>query len=145
MHTQIHISNPCHKNWGKMEEVEQGRYCGSCKEVVIDFSGMSASELIHYFEKHKGKTGCGRFRTDQLGLPAQRKPKSFLHFRHLFSLLLFPLLAFLVSPLHAAEQSATYPKAHEQELGPGPTISHYHGRLLRRMKKSKRGHAMGKF
>lgn len=62
----IHISipKPCHEHWENMEATERGAFCYSCQREVIDFSAMTDCEVIEYLEKHK--TGCGRFREDQL-------------------------------------------------------------------------------
>ena len=62
----IHISipTPCHESWDSMDATEQGAFCHSCQKEVIDFSAMTDREVIEYLEKYK--TGCGRFRKDQL-------------------------------------------------------------------------------
>ena len=62
----IHISipTPCHESWDSMDATERGAFCHRCQKEVIDFSAMTDREVIEYLEKHK--TGCGRFRKDQL-------------------------------------------------------------------------------
>ena len=64
--TSIHISipTPCHESWDSMDTTERGAFCHSCQKEVIDFSAMTDREVIEFLEKHK--TGCGRFRADQL-------------------------------------------------------------------------------
>ncbi|MBS1618046.1 MAG: hypothetical protein JST76_05985 [Bacteroidetes bacterium] len=50
-----------------MTATERGAFCHSCSKEVIDFSAMTDSELLSFFAG--GKAGCGRFRTDQVGVP----------------------------------------------------------------------------
>ena len=47
-----------------MTSTKGGAFCQSCQTEVIDFSAMTDREVVEYLEKHK--TGCGRFRKDQL-------------------------------------------------------------------------------
>lgn len=63
---QLKVSNPCHENWHSMTPKEQGRFCGSCEKLVVDFSKMSDKEMLHYFTKADGQSTCGRFANDQL-------------------------------------------------------------------------------
>ena len=91
---QIDIPKPCHESWDKMNPVEQGRFCNSCQKAVVDFTGMSDSQLVAFFKKPSTGSVCGRFENDQLGreilIPGKRMPwlKYFLN-------LLIP--AFLIS------------------------------------------------
>lgn len=62
----IQIPKPCHENWHNMTPKEQGRYCGSCEKIVIDFTKMSDKELLNYFTKAAGQPVCGHFANDQL-------------------------------------------------------------------------------
>lgn len=62
---KIQIPNPCHENWNTMTPQQKGRFCGSCKKVVIDFTKMSDSEIFHHFKNYTGDT-CGRFYETQL-------------------------------------------------------------------------------
>ena len=62
----LHIPKPCHENWHNMTPKEQGRYCGSCEKIVIDFTKMSDKELLNYFTKAAGQPVCGHFANDQL-------------------------------------------------------------------------------
>ena len=75
---QIEIPKPCHENWNKMSPVEQGRFCGSCQKAVVDFTGMSDSQLVSFFKKPSTGSVCGRFENDQLGrnlfVPGKRMP-----------------------------------------------------------------------
>ncbi len=135
---QIHIAKPCHQNWAKMNAVEQGKFCKSCSQIVTDFTQMSTPDLIRYFENKKGQIGCGRYREDQLSDPAQAKSPFQLRFSYMLSLFLLPFLTFFVSQSSAEEKKGIHTYAPDKELGPGPTTSHYYGKLLPRSKKKRR-------
>jgi hypothetical protein len=62
---QIHIPEPCHESWHSMTVKEQGRFCGSCQKLVVDFSAMSDKELLNYIS-NASQNLCGRFAPDQL-------------------------------------------------------------------------------
>jgi TonB-dependent SusC/RagA subfamily outer membrane receptor len=47
-----------------MKEAGAGRYCDSCEKHIVDLTGKTDAELIHFFKKKKGNV-CGRL------LPAQ--------------------------------------------------------------------------
>lgn len=61
----LNIPEPCHENWQNMTPQEQGRFCGSCQKVVVDFSVMTDKEVLAYFSKASQQV-CGRFSNDQL-------------------------------------------------------------------------------
>ena len=75
---QIRLPNPCHEDWNKMSPAEQGRFCNSCQKAVVDFTGMSDSQLVAFFKKPSTGSICGRFDNDQLGrnlsIPGKRMP-----------------------------------------------------------------------
>ena len=62
---QLRIDEPCHESWEKMESGEQGRFCGACEKVVVDFSVMSDREVLGYLSRARGGV-CGRLGTQQL-------------------------------------------------------------------------------
>jgi hypothetical protein len=140
---KIHIRNPCHKDWKRMEIAEQGRFCKSCSQIVTDFTGMTTPELIDYFEINKGRTGCGRFRDDQM---IDFVP-TFAHFRlrlrYFVALFLLPFLTFFSMELKAEQHRDVGHGTTELKIGPGPTVSHYYGKLLPRRKKKK--HRKGRY
>ncbi len=65
---QLHIPEPCHEDWNKMNPTAQGRHCQSCCKQVVDFTTMSDQQIISYLTKASGNT-CGRVRKDQLEKP----------------------------------------------------------------------------
>jgi hypothetical protein len=62
--TNISIPQPCHQNWNDMTPAGQGRHCQSCQKIVVDFTGMTTSEIIGYLNAN-GKV-CGRFTQEKL-------------------------------------------------------------------------------
>jgi hypothetical protein len=68
----LSIPKPCHENWDKMTQQEQGRHCSKCDKIVVDFVNMSDDELLNYFSNTKGNV-CGRMHEDQLKVHS--KPK----------------------------------------------------------------------
>jgi hypothetical protein len=83
---QLQIPQPCHENWDAMSPKEQGRYCASCKKVVVDFTDMSDAQVLAYFKKPQGSV-CGRFYSDQLERPLTPPPKRLPWIRYFFSIL----------------------------------------------------------
>jgi hypothetical protein len=65
---QISIPTPCDEDWGKFTPTSTGGFCGSCQKNVVDFTGMSESQLVAYFRDlpTDNQHLCGRFRNDQL-------------------------------------------------------------------------------
>lgn len=63
---QLKIADPCHEDWNKMTTSEKGKYCGSCQKQVIDFTGMTDTQLAAFFKKPSSGSMCGRFFDDQL-------------------------------------------------------------------------------
>ncbi|MBC7861677.1 MAG: hypothetical protein IAF38_01810 [Bacteroidia bacterium] len=60
---KISIAHPCTQSWDEMEQKENGRYCSHCTKVVIDFTGMSDSQIAAELYKQKKLNGgpvCGR-------------------------------------------------------------------------------------
>lgn len=61
------MHSPCRENFNEFDKTEHGGYCQKCEKEVVDFSGMSKTELLKFFDG-KAWTGCGHFRKDQLGI-----------------------------------------------------------------------------
>ena len=70
----LFIDTPCHENWQNMTPTEQGRFCKVCTKEVIDFTGMTDAELLHYFTTHRSKNVCGRLTEYQLNRPLAPRP-----------------------------------------------------------------------
>lgn len=90
---RISIENPCHEDWQTMTPETQGRFCGSCEKIVVDFTTMSDAEILRYFSKPRAEKTCGRFRVEQVSqtmLPSitPKPSKSLLHFAYLLVLVL---------------------------------------------------------
>jgi hypothetical protein len=60
----ITIPTPCHESWTNMDATDKGAFCHSCQKEVIDFTIRTDREVVEYLQKYK--SGCGRFRTDQV-------------------------------------------------------------------------------
>ena len=88
---KISIPQPCNENWETMLPHEKGRHCLSCQKTVVDFSKMTDTEIIHYFQEYKGAT-CGRFSEIQLNRPVAEpfisKPSN--RWAWMFSAMLLP-------------------------------------------------------
>lgn len=90
---QINIPKPCHENWQNMTPREQGRYCGSCQKIVVDFSMMSDKEMLDTISKTAGQPVCGRFANDQLNRKIERATdKRRFSLRYVWNLLLASVL-----------------------------------------------------
>ncbi|WP_104384796.1 hypothetical protein [Sphingobacterium sp. HMA12] len=61
----LQVKEACTADWGEMTAQEQGRFCGQCKKMVVDFSQMSDQEIVDQITK-SNKGLCGRFYEDQL-------------------------------------------------------------------------------
>ena len=91
---QIHIPQPCHENWQNMTPKEQGRFCGSCRKIVVDFTTMSDKELLDHISNAAGQHTCGRFYNDQLNrnISAPKNRRRF-SWAYVWNLLLVTFLA----------------------------------------------------
>lgn len=63
---QLSIPEPCHQSWEQMTPTEQGRFCKACAKEVIDFSMMTDSEVLNYFNTLSHENVCGRALPTQL-------------------------------------------------------------------------------
>ncbi len=90
---QLAIPQPCHENWHNMTPSQQGRFCSACAKEVVDFTGMSDTELLHYFLDKKNEKICGRIYPDQLNRQVTKtiypKKKKFWYWNYAALLLLF--------------------------------------------------------
>lgn len=88
---QFSIPTPCTENWENMTPENQGRFCGSCRKTVVDFTQMTDRQLQQWFSLHQGSV-CGRFHQEQLDrpvvLPVEKKPGGWRYWQYLLSALL---------------------------------------------------------
>ncbi len=82
---------------------EKGRYCGSCKKVVVDFSSMSDAQLMNFFKTPKDAV-CGRFGKEQLERDIVIEKKRLPWINYFFGLA-FP--AFLLSLKSSGQSNRT--------------------------------------
>jgi hypothetical protein len=101
-HIQISIDEPCHENWDEMSTTEKGRFCASCQKQVLDFSGMSDSQVAAFFKKPSNGSVCGRFHNDQLNRDIEIPKKRIPWVRYFFQIL---LPAFLASKAQAQDKN----------------------------------------
>ncbi|SNR15432.1 carboxypeptidase-like regulatory domain-containing protein [Tenacibaculum jejuense] len=78
----LDIEKPCSKKFSDFTKTELGGLCDSCHKQVIDFTGMTSQEIIHYFKNNSKKKTCGQFSKHQLSTtitaePTPKKPYLF--------------------------------------------------------------------
>jgi hypothetical protein len=61
------INNPCSKSWDEMTEVSSGKFCGSCKKTVVDFTAWKDDDIKKYLLEQSGTT-CGQFNKSQVDI-----------------------------------------------------------------------------
>ncbi len=61
LNKKIHIPEPCNADWQNMTRDKNGRFCGTCQKVVVDFSHKTLEEIKIYFSNSGGKQICGRY------------------------------------------------------------------------------------
>lgn len=105
---KLQIPSPCQEQWNKMIDNESGKFCASCQQSVIDFTGFSDNDLQDWFIRNQGKS-CGRFKPEQLNCLIREKSNYTIN-RFKPSLIAASLLAFLSFPkLGNANISLSYP------------------------------------
>ena len=80
MINKFNVPDPCSESWKGMLPQDNGRYCGSCQKVVIDFTGKTNEEIIDYISANSGKRVCGTFRKSQLPAPAPKSSDRMIRF-----------------------------------------------------------------
>lgn len=60
------IPEPCSESWEQMTPCNSGKFCGSCRKTVVDFTSFSEAEITAFFADKAGKNVCGRFYADQI-------------------------------------------------------------------------------
>lgn len=72
----LEINKLCSENFNQFTPTTSGRFCGSCKTDVVDFTGKTSEEVINFFKENKSKNTCGRFSKNQLTTYAENQHKS---------------------------------------------------------------------
>lgn len=70
----LKIDSPCGEDWSAMSRTGPGRHCSSCSKTVIDFTGLSDTEISRILSINAGKV-CGRFSDTQLHRPIAEASK----------------------------------------------------------------------
>jgi hypothetical protein len=70
--TGISIPMPCGQNWHNMPADKNGRHCAACSKTVVDFTGMSDTEILLYLQQRNDAV-CGRFSNHQLNRPLKKQ------------------------------------------------------------------------
>ncbi len=100
---KIHIPEPCHEDWNKMNPNQQGAFCKVCSKTVVDFSGKTSEEIHQFFSENLDKKVCGRFNKEQLSETARLKneqPKLKIEIpKFLFPLSFSPVRSFTMAIL----------------------------------------------
>jgi hypothetical protein len=63
--SKLNIPKPCSENWNAMHSTNEGKFCNLCSKQVIDFTVLTDTQIIQYFEQQQGKT-CGRLTQEQI-------------------------------------------------------------------------------
>jgi hypothetical protein len=89
---KLTVKKPCTESWDTMTPNEKGKHCLSCQKTVVDFTAMTDSQIIFYFQNYQDKT-CGRFLDSQLQRPILPpfSAKNHTRWAWLFSALLLPI------------------------------------------------------
>lgn len=101
---KISIPKPCSENPSNFTPTSKGGFCNSCQKEVLDFRGMSNTEVLDFIQKNSGKT-CGIFRPNQLEV--QEIPPRKVSFPGLWA---FGFLGFLGLAIPAEAQTTFKPR-----------------------------------
>lgn len=66
MGTKLYIPKPCHEDWNKMTQTEQGKHCSVCNKVVKDLTGLNKLQTMQIVANNKGENVCGRVNAEIL-------------------------------------------------------------------------------
>ena len=61
------MNNPCSKSWDEMTEVSNGKFCGSCKKTVVDFTAWKDDDIKKYLLE-QSETTCGYLNKSQVDI-----------------------------------------------------------------------------
>jgi hypothetical protein len=102
---RLNIPSPCKQDWGTMSIMGEVRFCSSCKKEIIDFSELSDSELLQFFQKNPS-IHCGRFHNTQLDREISARKKKLALPARLYAALSAILSVISVTEVHAADGGA---------------------------------------
>ncbi|QJB40611.1 carboxypeptidase-like regulatory domain-containing protein [Chitinophaga oryzae] len=71
----VSIPHPCQQSWENMIPAAGGRFCDSCRKTVIDFTGLTDSEVLALLS-NTSQQYCGRFRQSQLDRKIRPEPQA---------------------------------------------------------------------
>ena len=75
--SKIIVSNPCNKDWNKMTNHNNGKYCGSCNKTVIDFTSWEESHFSdHRHEILQYRFEQNRFHENKIGMTKNKYSSS---------------------------------------------------------------------
>lgn len=109
----IEIKKPCSEKLQSRDKKTGTRYCNSCAQNVIDFSGMTDDEIIRIIENGNGNL-CGSFRVSQVGrqlIPSYKQRETASYPRVLATFLLLSGSGALSAQDGAAETKNRHPSA----------------------------------
>lgn len=103
---QISIKDLCQQAYDSFSSTNLGGFCLNCNKEVIDFTGMTENELIHYFSRINGDI-CGRFLKGQLKTYETKKQGAMNNFLpKTAGIAGFSLLALCATPSSFAQDAA---------------------------------------
>ncbi|TND01814.1 MAG: hypothetical protein FD123_4190 [Bacteroidetes bacterium] len=76
----IRISFACGEKFENMPVQGEGRMCGKCSTLVVDFTKMQPEEIRNWLEARRGQKICGRYQTLHTNIPLKKKERHFLRF-----------------------------------------------------------------
>lgn len=90
------VAKPWSQDWSQMQPSASGRFCAACAHEVVDFTGMSATQIQEILISGSSNRSCGRFESRQLGHNIIMVPKAILvsqtNFKKSFLLALFVVM-----------------------------------------------------
>lgn len=94
---KISIEKPCQEDWNQMQvTTENKRYCNMCQKNLVDFSLMSDSDIVKWFDTHQNEDTCGMWQKGQLNRrliqPKYNSKNSIWSYPFSYLLLIFSLL-----------------------------------------------------
>lgn len=115
--TKITLPNPCSQQWNSMTQTNDGRFCGSCNKMVIDFTAMTNQQIINQLSETNnicGRIGTKQFAAVNYQLQQENAPVTNIWKRMILA------VAVLASAQYAKGQSnnVNQPKTEQSETTP---------------------------